>query len=84
MGDALKKDMAVAREVGALDCWAEYGTYISLEYLERLEIISAPAITKRHAASILDGDARKNAHPTRRLSNFSQLLEIIDGASTQT
>ncbi|MCY1072900.1 HAD family hydrolase [Archangium lansingense] len=81
VGDALKKDVAVAREVGAVDCWAEYGTYVSLEYKERLEIISAPAITKRHAASILDGDARKNAHPTHRLSHFEQILQIIDGSS---
>ncbi|WP_375768916.1 HAD family hydrolase [Archangium gephyra] len=84
VGDALKKDVAVAREVGAVDCWAEYGTYISLEYKERLEIISAPAITKRHAASILDGDARKNARPTHRLSNFEQILRIIDGASDRS
>ncbi|WP_052519518.1 HAD family hydrolase [Archangium violaceum] len=83
VGDALKKDVAVAREVGAVDCWAEYGTYISLEYKERLEIISAPAITKRHAASILDGDARKNAHPTHRISNFEQILQIIDSASAR-
>jgi FMN phosphatase YigB (HAD superfamily) len=81
VGDALKKDVAVARETGALDCWAEYGTYISLEYRERLEIISAPAITKRHAASILDGDTSKGAQHTHRLSNFSQILEIIDSRS---
>ncbi|PTL76771.1 HAD family hydrolase [Vitiosangium sp. GDMCC 1.1324] len=83
VGDALKKDVAVAREVGAVDCWAEYGTYISLEYRERLAIISAPAITKRHAASILDGDAGKSAQPTHRLSNFAQILDIIDGAPTR-
>ncbi|WP_309892766.1 HAD family hydrolase [Archangium sp.] len=84
VGDALKKDVAVAREVGAVDCWAEYGTYVSLEYKERLEIISAPAITKRHAASILEGDARNSAHPTHRLSNFAQILEIIDSVSEQS
>lgn len=82
VGDALKKDVAVAREVEAVDCWAEYGTYVSLEYRERLDIISAPAITKRHAAGILDGEARKTAHPTHRLSNYSQLLSIIDKASS--
>lgn len=81
IGDALKKDVAVAREVGAVDCWAEYGTYVSLEYRERLDVISAPAITKRHAAGLMDGDARKNAHPTHRLSNYSQILSIIDSAS---
>lgn len=78
IGDALKKDVAVAREVGAVDCWAEYGTYVSLEYRERLDTISAPAITKRHAAGLLDGEARKSAHPTHRLSNYALILPIID------
>lgn len=81
VGDALRKDVAVAREVGAVDCWAEYGTYVSLEYRERLEIVSAPAITRRHAASLLEGDARKSAHPTHRLSNFEQILGIIGDSS---
>ena len=52
IGDSLKKDIGVAREVGAVDCWAEYGTYVSLEYRERLDIISAASVTRRHAASV--------------------------------
>src|SRR4051812_42068344 len=60
VGDSLRKDVAVAKKVGALDCWAEYGTYYSVEYRERLDIISAAAITKRHAASVLEGDAAHN------------------------
>lgn len=78
VGDSVKKDIAVAREVGAVDCWAEYGTYVSLEYRERLDIISAPAITRRHAASVFEGGQKKSLEPTFTLSNFSQLLGIID------
>ncbi|MBK7857460.1 MAG: HAD family hydrolase [Archangiaceae bacterium] len=76
IGDSLKKDIAVAREVGAIDCWAEYGTYVSQEYRERLDIISAPAITKRHAASVYEGGSPVKA--THALSNFGRLLEVID------
>ncbi|CAM4527684.1 HAD family hydrolase [Corallococcus exiguus] len=79
IGDAAKKDVAVARKVGSIDCWAEYGTYISQEYRERLEIVSAPAITQRHAASVHDAAARAHApETTHRLSNFNQLLEILE------
>jgi phosphoglycolate phosphatase len=79
VGDSLRKDVAVAKSVGVVDCWAEYGTYTSVEYRERLDIISANAITRRHAASVFEGDAQKaEAHPTHTLSNFGQVLGIID------
>ncbi len=78
IGDSLKKDVALAKEVGAIDCWAEYGTYVSLEYRERLDIISAAAITRRHAASVYE--ASSPVVPTHALSNFSRILDIIDGA----
>jgi FMN phosphatase YigB (HAD superfamily) len=75
VGDSMKKDIAMARDVGAIDCWAEYGTYVSLEYRERLDIISAPAITRRHAASVYESAA--TATPTHALSNFGRILEVI-------
>jgi phosphoglycolate phosphatase len=79
VGDSLKKDVALARKVGAVDCWAEYGTYVSVEYRERLDIISAASITKRHAASVLEGDSAHKAHAaTHRLSNFQLVLEVLD------
>jgi phosphoglycolate phosphatase len=78
VGDSVKKDIAVAREVGATDCWAEYGTYVSLEYRERLDIISAAAITRRHAASVFEGGAQ-SVVPTHTFSNFTQLLDVLDG-----
>jgi FMN phosphatase YigB (HAD superfamily) len=78
VGDSLKKDIAVARAVGAIDCWAEYGTYVSQEYRERLDIISAPNITKRHASSVYEGGTPVKA--THSLSNFGRLLEVIDSA----
>ncbi len=79
VGDSLRKDIAVAKEVGAVDCWAEYGTYASVEYRERLDIISANAITQRHAASVFEGDRQKaEARPTHTFSNFSQVLDVVD------
>lgn len=75
IGDSIKKDIAMAQSAGAVDCWAEYGTYISLEYRERLDIISAPAITRRHAASVYD--AGTVVKPTHALSNFCQVLDIV-------
>ncbi len=36
VGDNVKKDMALARAVGVDGAWAEYGTYVSTEYRERL------------------------------------------------
>jgi phosphoglycolate phosphatase len=78
VGDSQKKDVAVAKAVGARDCWAEYGTYVSHEYRERLDIISATAITRRHAASVLEGDRSSAAEPSHALSNFAQLLKLLD------
>jgi phosphoglycolate phosphatase len=76
VGDSVKKDVTLAQKVGAVDCWAEYGTYVSTEYRERLDVISAKAITQRHAASVLEGDA-KGVTPSHALSNFSQLLRLL-------
>ena len=76
IGDSVKKDIAMAREVGAIDVWAEYGTYVSQEYRERLDIISSAAITKRHAAAVYEG--KSSLEPTHALSNFSRVLELID------
>ena len=85
VGDSLKKDVALARKMGAVDCWAEYGTYVSVEYRERLDIISAASITKRHAASLLEGDAAHKSHAaTHRLSNFQLVLEVLDRVNAGT
>ncbi len=77
VGDSRQKDMALARKVGALACWAEYGTYISVEYKERLSVISAPSATRRHLLQQSDGVAL----PAVRLSNFDQILSLIDQAA---
>jgi len=78
VGDSVNKDVAVARALGCHDCWAEYGTYVSLEYRERLDIISSSAITRRHAASVYESGGQA-APPTHVLSSYAQLLGIIDG-----
>jgi phosphoglycolate phosphatase len=74
VGDNVKKDMPVAEACGALGVWAEYGTYVSKEYRDRLQVISAGAVTRRHVA---------DATPTRwplAISSFTQVLEVLDGA----
>ncbi len=77
VGDSLKKDVAIAKELGCHDAWAEYGTYVSPEYRERLDIVSSAVITRRHAASVYEGGEAPKA-ATHRLSGFDQLLGLID------
>jgi phosphoglycolate phosphatase len=74
VGDNVKKDMPVAEANGALGVWAEYGTYVSHEYRERLAIISAKAVTRRHVAD------ETPARWPLAISSFTQVLELLDGA----
>lgn len=76
VGDSVKKDIAIAQELGCHDAWAEYGTWVSTEYRERLDVISSPVITRRHAAHVLEAGAQP-VKPTRALSNFGQVLELV-------
>ncbi len=73
VGDNVKKDMPVAQACGALGLWAEYGTYVSGEYRERLAVISAKAVTQRHVAD------ETPARWPLALSSFTQVLEHLDG-----
>jgi len=74
VGDNVKKDMPVAQACGALGVWAEYGTYVSKEYRDRLQVISASEVTRRHVA-----DATPARWPLA-ISSFTQVLEVLDGA----
>jgi FMN phosphatase YigB (HAD superfamily) len=74
VGDNVKKDMPVAEACGAAGVWAEYGTYVSLEYRERLAIISAKSVTRRHVA-----DETPQRWPVS-IASFTQVLELVDGA----
>jgi phosphoglycolate phosphatase len=71
VGDNVKKDMPVARACGATGVWAEYGTYVSAEYRERLAVISAKSVTLRHVAE----------EPPERwplaISSFVQVLGLV-------
>jgi phosphoglycolate phosphatase len=73
VGDNVKKDMPVAEACGALGVWAEYGTYVSSEYRERLAVISAKAVTRRHVAE------ETPARWPLAISSFTQVLELLDG-----
>jgi FMN phosphatase YigB (HAD superfamily) len=80
VGDSVKKDIAIAKELGCHDAWAEYGTYVPGEYRERLDIVSSNANTRRHVASVFEQGVQL-VKPTRSLSNYSQVLDIIDELS---
>jgi phosphoglycolate phosphatase len=73
VGDNVKKDMPVADACGALGVWAEYGTYVSAEYRERLAVISAKTVTRRHVAE------ETPARWPLAISSFTQVLELLDG-----
>ncbi|HYG70653.1 MAG TPA: HAD family hydrolase [Anaeromyxobacteraceae bacterium] len=73
VGDNVKKDMPVAKACGVLGIWAEYGTYVSAEYRERLQVISASSVTKRHVAE------ETPARWPLAISSFTQVLEVLDG-----
>jgi len=74
VGDNVKKDMPVAEACGALGVWAEYGTYVSGEYRERLSVISAKSVTRRHVA-----EETPQRWPLS-ISSFTQVLDVVDGA----
>jgi FMN phosphatase YigB (HAD superfamily) len=74
VGDNVKKDMPAASACSVLGVWAEYGTYVSAEYRDRLSVISAKAITRRHVAD------ETPARWPLSISSFTQVLEVIDGA----
>ena len=81
VGDNLAKDMPVAEACGTLGVWAEYGTYVSEEYRERLAVISAKDVTRRHVS---EGTGDASSRPAPRwplaVSSFAQVLEVLDGA----
>jgi FMN phosphatase YigB (HAD superfamily) len=73
VGDNVKKDMPVARACGVLGVWAEYGTYVSHEYRDRLAVISASSVTKKHVSD------ETPARWPLAISSFTQVLEVLDG-----
>jgi FMN phosphatase YigB (HAD superfamily) len=79
VGDNPLKDMPVAAACGAVGVWAEYGTYVSAEYRERLAVISAKAVTARHAPGAAD-EGRGQPRWPLAISSFTQVLDVVDGA----
>jgi FMN phosphatase YigB (HAD superfamily) len=76
VGDSVKKDMALASAVGATGVWAEYGTYVSTEYRERLAVISAKKVTQRHVA-----DEAQGRWPLA-ISSFAQVPALARGGAS--
>lgn len=76
VGDNLRTDMGVAEACGATGAWAEYGTYVSSEYRERLAILSAREVTRRHVS---DEPGRRPARHGLAISSFGQVLQVLDG-----
>lgn len=77
VGDNVKKDMALAAAVGATGVWAEYGTYVSTEYRERLAVISASRVTQRHVP-----DEAQGRWPVA-ISSFVQVRELARSAAAR-
>ena len=75
VGDNRNKDGGMARAGGCRWAWAEYGTYLSLEYRERLDTISARSATRRHLSS--DEPGKVLPDPDFVLSNFQQVPSIV-------
>ena len=75
VGDSVKKDMALAAAVGVDGVWAEYGTYVSTEYRERLAVISAKEVNQRHVA-----DEAQGRWP-RSISSFAQVPALVRGGA---
>lgn len=73
VGDSVRKDMALATTVGVTGVWAEYGTYVSTEYRERLAVMSAKTVTQRHVA-----DESQGRWPMA-MSSFTQLPSLARG-----
>lgn len=73
VGDNVNKDMPVAKACGVVGVWAEYGTYVSHENRDRLAVISASSVTKRHVAE------ETPARWPLAISSFTQLIDVLDG-----
>jgi len=71
VGDSVRKDMALARAVGVRGAWAEYGTYVSTEYRERLAVISAKKVNARHV------DEESHGRWPLALSSFAQVPDLV-------
>jgi phosphoglycolate phosphatase len=82
VGDNPLKDLPAAEAAEVLGVWAEYGTYVSAEYRERLNVISAKSVTRRHVSDEPADAARGHAPPRWPLaiSSFAQVLDVADGA----
>ena len=63
----------MAKACRAVGVWAEYGTYVSGEYRERLAIISASSVNRRHVA-----DVTAVRWPLA-ISSFTQVADLVDG-----
>jgi FMN phosphatase YigB (HAD superfamily) len=75
VGDNRGKDGGTSRAAGIPFAWAEYGTYLSLEYRERLDVISARGVTRKHLSESEPGE--ELLIPDFTLSNFRQVAQVV-------
>jgi FMN phosphatase YigB (HAD superfamily) len=75
VGDNLKKDVRLAQDVGAVDVWACYGAHVPPEYRDRLDVISARSVTRRHVSDPEGGEDLPV--PTFKIPEFKDLLPIV-------
>ncbi len=74
VGDNLKKDIRIARELGLIDIWARYGTIINPRARAKLNHYSAASIQKRNVSA----EGEDTTKPTHTIDSFPEILQIID------
>lgn len=74
IGDSLKKDIRIAREMGVPNVWARYGTVIPKEFRDKLGDYSAPEIQRRNVSQ----PGEVPYEPMHTIDRFDQLLDLIE------
>ncbi len=81
VGDNLRKDVALGRELRVKTLWAAYGAKVDPAWLTRLADFSPPENIARHAA--LDPASKESPTPDFVMQNgFSDLLDYLRSEGT--
>ncbi len=74
LGDNIKKDIRIARELGIFGVWAKYGTEINPEHLKELQKLSPVSITRRNVA---ESREIEDIVPDAVADKFSDVLQFF-------
>ncbi len=76
VGDNLKKDIGLGKELGIISVWAEYGTHIEDKVKKQLLTFSPEINIHKNVA--LDPASHSSPEPDVVLSDFSEILPVIE------